>query len=216
MCSHYQRRCRLRSRGNKIGLRVGVLDMLRHLTKSFRRPTRALSRFCFAHDGATAVEFALIAPPFLALIVAIFQMTSFLFAQQALQTAAVAAGRLILTGQVQNAGLTQSQFKTNDVCPLLAAMFTCSNVYVNVQTYTDFCSAGTSDPTLTFNGSGAVTNTWSYNLGNPGQVVVMQLVYQWPIISGPLGSVLPNLGNGHAEMMGVTAFRVEPFQSVSN
>jgi Flp pilus assembly protein TadG len=195
---------------------VGVLGMLRHLTKSFRRPTRALARFCFAHDGTTAVEFALIAPPFMALIVAIFQMTSFLFAQQALQTAAVAAGRLILTGQVQNAGLTQSQFKTNDVCPLLPAMFTCNNVYVNVQTYTDFCSAGTSDPTLTFNGSGAVNNTWSYNLGNPGQVVVMQLVYQWPIISGPLGSVLPNIGNGYAEMMGVTAFRVEPFQAVAD
>jgi Flp pilus assembly protein TadG len=185
--------------------------MLRHLTKSFRRPTRALSRFCFAYGGATAVEFALIAPPFLALLIAIFQMTGFLFAQQALQTAAVSAGRLILTGQVQNAGLTQSQFKTNDVCPLLPAMFTCSNVYVNVQTYADFCSASTSDPTLTFNGSGAVTNTWNYNLGNPGQVVVMQLVYQWPIVSGPLGSVLPNLGNGYAEMMGVSAFRVEPY-----
>ena len=65
-------------------------------------------------------------------------MASFLFAQQALQTAVVAAGRLILTGQVQNAGLTQSQFKTNDVCPLLPALFTCSNLYVNVQTYNNF------------------------------------------------------------------------------
>jgi Flp pilus assembly protein TadG len=190
---------------------VDTLGMLRHLAKSFLRPARALSRFCFAREGATAVEFALIAPPFLALLIAIFQMTTFLFAQQALQTAAVSAGRLIMTGQVQNANLTQSQFQTNDVCPLLAAMFTCSNVYVNVQAYNDFASASAAAPTLTYNGNGTVSNTWAYNLGSPGQVMVLQLVYQWPIISGPLGSVLPNLGNGYTEMMGVTAFRVEPY-----
>jgi Flp pilus assembly protein TadG len=199
------------SKDVEIGLRVGMPSMLRHLAQSFHRSKRALSRFCLARNGTTAVEFALIAPPFLALIIAIFQMTAFLFAQQALQTAAVAAGRLILTGQVQNAGLTQSQFKTNDVCPLLAAMFTCSNVYVNVQSYNDFAAASTGAPTLTYNGNGTVSNTWAYNLGSPGQVMVLQLVYQWPIISGPLGSVLPNLGNGTTEMMGITAFRVEPY-----
>jgi Flp pilus assembly protein TadG len=188
-----------------------MLGMLRYLAKSFHRPARALSRFCFSHDGTTAVEFALIAPPFLALIVAIFQMTMFLFAQQALQTAAVSAGRLILTGQVQSANLTQAQFKTNDVCPLLAGMFTCSNVYVSVQSYNNFSSANTGSPTLTYNSNGTVSNTWAYSLGSPGQVMVLQLVYQWPIISGPLGSVVPNLGNGYTELMGITAFRVEPY-----
>jgi Flp pilus assembly protein TadG len=195
----------------EIGLRVDTPSMLRHLAKTFRRSKEAASRFCRARNGTTAVEFALIAPPFLALIIAIFQMTAFLFAQQALQTAAVEAGRLILTGQVQNGSLTQSQFKTNDVCPLLAAMFTCSNVYVNVQSYNNFTAASTGAPTLTYNGSGAVTNTWAYDLGSPGQVMVLQLIYQWPIISGPLGSVLPNLGNGYTEMMGITTFRIEPF-----
>jgi Flp pilus assembly protein TadG len=190
---------------------VGVLDMLRYLAKPLHRPARALSRFCFAYDGTTAVEFALIAPPFLALIIAIFQMTMFLFAQQALQTAAVAAGRLIMTGQVQNANLTQSQFQTNDVCPLLAAMFTCTKLYVNVQSYNNFSSATTSSPTLTYNTNGTVSNTWAYSLGSPGQVMVLQLIYQWPIISGPLGSVVPSLGNGTTEMMGITAFRVEPY-----
>ena len=66
-------------------------------------------------------------------------------------------------------------------------------------------------PTLTFNSQGQVTNTWSYDTGTPGQVMVVQLIYQWPIVSGPLGYVLPNLGNGHVEMMGVSAFRVEPY-----
>ena len=95
--------------------------MFRSLSRHLRRHARAVARFCLSGDGTTAVEFAFIAPPFLALLIAILQLTAFLFAQQALQTAVVAAGRLILTGQVQNAGLTQTQFKTNDVCPLLPA-----------------------------------------------------------------------------------------------
>lgn len=137
-------------------------------------------------------------------------MTIFLFAQANLQAAAVEAGRLFMTGQNQNSNLTQSQF-ASQVCPMIQALFTCGNLMVNVQSYSDFSSASASAPTLTYNGSGQVTNSWSYNPGTPGQVTVVQLIYQWPFISGPLGSLLPNNANGSAEMMGVAAFRVEPY-----
>jgi Flp pilus assembly protein TadG len=184
--------------------------MLQNLAKRFRRPAKVVSRFCFALQGTTAVEFALIAPVFLALIIAIFQVTIFLFAQQTLQSAAVAAGRLIMTGQVQNGNVTQSQFAA-DVCPMISALFTCANLMINVQNYSNFSGASTGAPTLTYNSNGTVSNTWSYSPGNPGQVMVVQLIYQWPIVSGPFGYVLKNLGNGYTEMMAVTAFRVEPY-----
>jgi hypothetical protein len=64
---------------------------------------------------------------------------------------------------------------------------------------------------LTFNAQGAVTNTWSYSPGTPGAVMVVRLIYQWPVIGGPLGFKLANLTTGAAEMMGITAFRVEPY-----
>jgi len=181
--------------------------MFRALTKYLRRH---VSRLCVERSGTTAVEFALIAPPFLALLFAILETTLFLFAQATLQNAAVQAGRLFMTGQVQNAGTTQTQFQTQ-ICPLVSALFTCSNVMVNVAAYSNFGGAVTSAPTLTYNSNGTVSNTWSYSPGTPGQVMVLQLIYQWPIIGIPLGSVLPSLGNGTTEMMGVTAFRVEPY-----
>ena len=56
-----------------------------------------------------------------------------------------------------------------------------------------------------------MTNNWSYNPGNPGDVMVVQLIYQWPIVSGPFGYVLSNLGNGKTEIMGVAAVRAEPY-----
>jgi Flp pilus assembly protein TadG len=185
--------------------------MFRNLPRHLRRRARTVARFCLSRGGTTAVEFALIAPPFLALLIAILQLASYLFAQQALQTAVVAAGRLILTGQVQNASLTQSQFKTNDVCPLLPTIFTCSNLYVNVQTYTNFSGASTTIPSLSISSSGTVSGTGAYNLGGPGEVMVLQLVYPWKVITGPLGALLPNFSNGYTEIMGITAFRVEPY-----
>jgi Flp pilus assembly protein TadG len=181
--------------------------MFRNLAKYFRRD---VSRFCAARNGATAVEFAMIAPAFLATLFAILESTLFLFAQATLQNAADEAGRLFMTGQAQNAGTTQTQFE-NEICPMISALFTCTKLMVNVSAYTDFSAASASPPALTFNSSGAVTNSWSYTAGTPGQVMVVQLVYQWPIVSGPFGYVLPNISNGTTEMMGVTAFRVEPY-----
>ncbi len=97
------------------------------------------------------------------------------------------------------------------VCPMVQAIFTCSKLMINVQNYSSFSGASTASPTLTYNANGTVANTWAYSPGNPGDVMVVQLIYQWPIVGGPFGYVLSNLGNGTTEMMGVTAFRIEPY-----
>jgi Flp pilus assembly protein TadG len=184
--------------------------MFRRLTRQLRRGARAISRFRDAQHGATAVEFALIAPVFFGLIIAILQTTIFLFAQAALQNAAITAGRLFMTGQAQNGGWNASTIQTK-VCPQIQALFTCSNVIVIVQNYASFSGASTSTPQL-FNNGTAITS-FAYNPGTPGEVMVVQLVYEWPVIGGPLGFSLSNLPNGTAEIVGVSAFRVEPYSS---
>jgi Flp pilus assembly protein TadG len=167
-----------------------------------------MSRFCFARQGATAVEFALIAPAFLGVLLAMIQTAVFLFAQATLQTAAVQAGRYFMTGQAQNGNWTATTVQ-NQICPMIQALFTCSNVIVIVQNYSSFAASSTSAPQL-YNGSQAITN-WTFSPGTPGSVMVVQLVYKWSVISGPLGFALSNLPNNAAEVMGVSAFRVEPY-----
>jgi hypothetical protein len=41
--------------------------------------------------------------------------------------------------------------------------------------------------------------------------MVVQLVYKWSVVSGPLGFVISNLPNSAAEIVGVSAFMVEPY-----
>ncbi len=171
--------------------------------------TEALRRFPAAQTGATAVEFALIAPVFLALLFAILQTTLFLFAQQTLQNAAVQTGRMFMTGSAQSSGMTQAQLN-NDVCPMVSMLFNCANLQINVAAYNSFSSASTAAPAL-YNSSGQLQTTGTYNTGSPGTIMVVQLVYPWPVIGMPIGSVLPGTGYGTTELMGVTAFRVEPY-----
>ena len=181
--------------------------MFRVLRRCLRHPARQLARFVAARKGATAVEFALIAPCFIALLVAIFQVSVYLFVQQSLQNAAMQAGRMFLTGQAQ--GWSQSTFKTYVCANFLSSLFTCNSLIVSVQTFQDFASASTSAPALYSNGQ--PITTWPYSPGRPGDIMIVQLVYPWSVVSGPMGFSIANLPNNVAEMMGVAAFRVEPY-----
>ena len=59
--------------------------------------------------------------------------------------------------------------------------------------------------------SGAVTNTWSYNPGNPGDIVILRLMYDWPVIGGILTPGLSNQPNGSSLMVGTAVFKNEPY-----
>jgi Flp pilus assembly protein TadG len=180
--------------------------MLRNLARLFRRNASA---FKGAQQGATAVEFALIAPAFIALLIAIFETTLFLFAQANLQSVANEAGRLLMTGQAQNSNMGLAQFKSA-VCPMLSSMFSCSNLVVVVQESPTASGISTSAPKMYSNGT---LNQGSYAAGSPGDLMLVQIGYPLPVVAGPLGFFLNSNGNGTAAVWGVAAFRVEPYPS---
>jgi Flp pilus assembly protein TadG len=183
---------------------------MKRLARILRRRGRSMARFGRAERGATAVEFALIAPVFIATLVAVLQVSVFLFAQMVIQNAAVQAGRYFMTGQAQNNGWSASTV-VGKVCPTV--LFNCTNMYIVVQDYSTFAAANTSAPAM-YNGSTPNTQssyTYSSATTHPGDIAVVQLVYAWPVVSGLCGFNISNLPNNQAELMGVSAFRVEPY-----
>jgi Flp pilus assembly protein TadG len=172
--------------------------------------------FARCRNAATTVEFALVATPFIALLVAIIQTFIVFFAQRVLDEVTEEASRYIMTGQAQTANMTQSGF-ANYLCTsshtatLVSALFTCSNIMINVENYSAFSSANTTTPTLTYNSNGTVSNTWSYSAGNAGDIVVIQVMYQWPVVLGPLSFNLGNLSNGDRLLISTAVFKNEPY-----
>ena len=166
--------------------------------------------FARRDDGAAALEFAIVAAPFIALLLATGQTTLAFFAGQVLESAVADSSRAILTGSAQNASLSQSGFAST-VCGKIQALFDCSKLMIDVQTANSFGAANTSMPTLTFDSHGNVNNAWQFQPGNPGDIVVMRVMYQWPVFLGPLGLNLANEANGNMLLMATATFKNEPY-----
>ena len=171
-------------------------------------PSRLARRFVRQQDGAAAVEFALVAAPFLALTFAILETAFVFFAQQTMEATAADASRLVMTGQAQTAGYTQADFK-NAVCSRVYGLFDCANgMTVDVKTYTTFGSVNNTAPVT--NGNFDSTQT-GYVPGGPGCIVRVTLYYHWPIYVSMYNAALSNL-NGNLRLLVATAvFRNEPY-----
>jgi Flp pilus assembly protein TadG len=182
----------------------------RAISRFARRLTpRIFRRFVRKDDGAAAVEFAMVAAPFLALVFAILETAIVFFAGQVLETATADSARLIMTGQAQKGGFSQAQFK-QEVCNRVFGLFDCNGgIKVDVRTYTSFSSANMSKP---IDANGNVTFTPAYQPGSPGDIVVVRLLYEWPVYVSLLGLNLADLSGGKRLIMATAAFRNEPYQ----
>jgi Flp pilus assembly protein TadG len=178
-------------------------------TNQARSGRAMLALFVRRRSGSAAIEFALVAAPTIALVLAILQIGLVYFAQEALETTVEQSARLVLTGQAQSQGLTQAQFATA-LCNNSPGLFTCANFMINLQPANSFTNANVAAPTLTYDANGNVTNVWQYNPGAPLNIMVMQVMYQWPVFLGPLGFSLSNLPNNKRLLMASAVFRNEP------
>jgi len=169
---------------------------------------KALCDFGGNRKGSAAVQFAMVGVPFFMMLFAIIETAIMFFAQEALETATQDTARLILTGQAQSAGYSQSQFKTQ-LCNNLATFFDCTNgIYINVQNFSSFAGVAATNP---IDGSGNFVNNFSYSPGGSGSIVLVQVFYMWPLFVTGLGYNVANV-NGHYRLLsGTAAFRNEPF-----
>jgi Flp pilus assembly protein TadG len=179
--------------------------------RSFRRlldaGRRAAAAFATRQDGGPSVEFVLVAPVFVVVIFATVQCAIIYFCNAGLETVTEEAARLVLTNQ--STSLSAAQFQTA-VCNKLPTFFTCSGIKVGLQAAPSNCSISTGAPA--FNADGTLAASLPYQQPAPGQIGVLQVMYQWPVLGLPLGWNFANLGNGTYLMMSTQVFMVEQAQ----
>ncbi len=171
---------------------------------------RALLR---CQRGGPAMELSLVAPMVLALLLAILHTALIFTANQALETAAEAAGRLVMTGQAQQSGWTQAQFQAQ-ACAALPKFMPCAGrLYVDVAPVSsgNFSDAQTGAVALTYGASGAVNTTFSYSVGSRGDIVVVRLMYLWPTVNGPFGLSFVNQQGGNRMLTAASVLKTEYF-----
>ncbi len=171
-----------------------------------------LRRFGRNRRGSAAIQFAFVAPLFFGLLFAIIEVALIFFAGQVLETITQSSARMILTGQAQTASYTQAQF-ADYVCTQVPALFTCSNIYIDVESYSSF-------QTVTINsqidGSRNFINNMKYCPGNSGDIVVVRLFYQWPAFVTGLSFNFSNLSGNMVLLSATAAFKNEPFVATAS
>jgi Flp pilus assembly protein TadG len=170
-------------------------------------------------SGAAAIEFAIVAMPFLILLFGIMTVSLFYFANFSIENAVWQASRAIRTGQVQSgqgaySGATTTALKKqafkNALCAAVPSFSDCaSKAIVIVQSNANFSSI--SQPSCTDNGSLINDNAAAFDTGSSSAVVLVTVCYPWS-----LGGKLPlfNLGDlkdGSRLMQASVAFRSEPY-----
>jgi hypothetical protein len=176
-------------------------------------PLDAVRRLAHGEDGIAAVEFGLVAAPFLALVFAIIETSLIFFTTQSLEKATADAARLIMTGQQQGVAIPPgsdpiSEFKKKLCNPspqpgetkVLLPMFNCAYLTVEVLSAD---SVGYSSASTTKSG-----------LGGPGCIMTVQVSYKWPVFVSLYNLSFTLAGgktDGKHDMKATAVFRNEPY-----
>ncbi len=165
-----------------------------------------LARYRVCEHATTAIEFAFVAPMMVAIILATLQVAVIYTAQSYLEAITESAMRTVMTNNAYN--LTQAQFKTQ-ICSTVTALFNCNSLIVQLGA-APANSASMAAAMPQFNSSGALINPTTYNPGSPMTKMMLVVMYQWPVVSGPLGLTFSNVGNGTFLLTSTEVFYIEP------
>ena len=183
---------------------------MRSVGKFFAGVSRLGRKLAGDEAGSPAVEFALVSPIFIGVVLATLQAGTIFLVKAFFESSAEAAARIVLTNQVGS--LTAAQFQT-EICNQLTALFNCGEVTVELEPL----PAGTTNlSTLlpTFDSQGNVVGTPTVDVGAnaavPGTDMLLVVMYPWTVYGGPLGLNFSNMGNGKMLMTSTQVFRIEP------
>lgn len=155
--------------------------------------------------GAAMIEFALVAPPFVLLLVGTLEVSLMFFTDAVIEGAAKEAARQIRTGNVQNSADPETAFRTK-LCDELFGVIDCSKVVFNVQTFANF---GAVSMPVEIDEDGKVVNT-GFVPGGASAVTVVRAMYRWQFFTPLIDQAMPTGFGGHM-LVSTVAFQNEPY-----
>ena len=182
---------------------------------------RVRHRFESDRRGATAVEFAIIATPFIFMIFCIIEVGIYFMVQVTLDNATSAAARELRTGQVVADGSSDTAGKQafmTAVCNNMSWLQAQCQSGVSSTTGTQYLvvdvrqlgaySTTPGNPTLSSSGGQASGNC--YYSGSAGSAVEMRAYYRWQLLTPYLMQAMQTFAGGIAELQSTEVFQVEP------
>lgn len=185
---------------------------LRHSLQNALRGSRLgmprIQAFGRKTEGTVAVEFALVAVPFFAILFATLELALLAFTQQSMDFAVSEGSRQVMTGQAKTNGLDAGKFKT-EICSRFGGMVDCAGkLKVDIKTYASM----NMKPTAVIKDGKIDTSGFGFDIGNASDIVVVRAIIPYPVFNTLLGGSLPKqLEDGSTVLMSTFSFRNEPY-----
>ena len=180
---------------------------------------RLLRRFKKDTQGATAIEFAMLAVPFLALLFSIVELAIVFFIGSALNHAMAEAAREIRTGEFQSSCSQSAETFKTLVCSNMGSLGNCTgNLRFDVvKSNTGDFEANMMTPTPVIedpdNPGQPLISPNTYTDSGPRDVVVIRAEYFHQLSLPGTLTRLSNIQGNQRLIASTTAFRNEPFPS---
>ncbi|MEO1015365.1 MAG: TadE/TadG family type IV pilus assembly protein [Pseudomonadota bacterium] len=187
-----------------------------HSTRRNLFGLRTRRGFVRSRRGSAAIEFAMVAPVFLALTLSVFEAALYFFISSAVDSASTRAARLIRTGQAQGGAISQDAF-FGEICRVVGSFGDCQEqLTVDVQRFNNFTDLAAdvaapvcrdSDPTL----GEPDPDTLPYNTGAARDIIRVRICFLYKSFNPAIGFNLESADGGAHKMISTTIFRNEPF-----
>ena len=180
---------------------------------------RSLTTRLFVNkDGTAAIEFAIVAPIFMALMFSLFEIGWFFYTNSIVDASVADAARLIETGQLQKSTGTDEQKKQamfNAVCNILHEFGDCTTrLTVEVQTFPDFATlAAANNPATCADAPQAERDAIPFSPGTELSIVRVRICFIYTTINPAIGVNVSEPGTNKRRLISQSVFRSEPYLS---
>ena len=166
-----------------------------------------IRRFRREQSGVAAVEFSIVALPFLLMVSGIFEVGINYIANRMMTHSVDVAARMIRTGEVRGNTHTEQQFK-QIICDMpTMAIFSCSRLSVDIKEVASF-----NHEIIPKDQNGDLdTSDMGFDPGGRTSINIVRAYYEWPTFLNWAAVGPDEWSRGRRLLMATTAFVNEPY-----
>ncbi len=178
--------------------------------KSFSKMLRKFaSAWVGKKEGTTAIEFSLLAIPYLLLTVSIIELSMMYAAASLLEGATGSAARMIRTGQLQQAeGVDPAQVFREAICDYATVLVKCEDVIIEVQQMNSFGDYEEMEPQYDEDGN---LIPGGFDAGGSSDRILIRAAYRYNMMTPFVGPLLAGPDNSRL-FISTIVLQVEPYE----
>lgn len=171
------------------------------LSEIFKKPL-----FIERDEGVVAVEFAMVALPFILTIISVLEAGLFFYKATLLDTAAYDASRIVRTGEISTMGDAETAFRAI-LCDRVV-LVACDDIVVEMLDYNDFASA-VDDPPTYDDDDNLVSS--GFSAGGANNTMVGRVAYEFSFMTPLIGTLITGSPSTSVTLTSTVIFRNEPY-----